>query len=58
MRLKLRHKRRVIIDLSREEATLLAKELLEWDHRDLGFQEKRLLNELHEIMPELYDFLE
>ena len=55
MRLTWRHKRRIIIDLSREEATQLAKELLEWDPEDLGVQETRIIHHLHEIMPELYD---
>ncbi len=57
MRLRLQHKRRLVIYLSREEATQLVKELLEWDLDDLGFQEKRLLNEIQEILPELYDLL-
>ncbi len=54
MRLSLGYKRRVIINLSREEATLLVRELLEWDPDDLGFLESRLLSELPEILPELY----
>ena len=55
MRLTLQHKRRVIINLSREEATQLTRELLEWDPEDLGIEETRILHHLHEIMPELYD---
>ena len=51
MRVRLRHKRRVIIDISVEEATQLAGELVEWEPDDLGSLGQRLLTELNDILP-------